>query len=156
MHARKGLQNVLRKMTRLRDKLRAPRWMRTMKDVREQLTKETATNFLESRSPDGEPWPALKYRVGMPLVKTGDMMQKVVTAVQQAEIGEGFLLVRIPQPSWIAVHQFGSRDGRIPQRKFIGFSNVLRKRAVKLLRSEVIGFMLGGDGYGKAYTEHVE
>lgn len=42
-------------------------------------------NFLESRSPAGQTWEPLHYRIGMPLILTGDLMTGAVDDMRQGE-----------------------------------------------------------------------
>lgn len=95
----------------------------------EYMVESTKRRFASSSAPDGSAWAANapatleRKRGGRPLVQSGQLARSIrwQYAGDGVEIGTDRFA-----SEWrggAAVHQFGSRDGRIPARPFLGFSH---------------------------------
>lgn len=106
-----------------------------------QISEDTANNYLESRSPDGVPWLPLKWRIGMPLILTGMMMEKSVLACRHPAItgggGQFDMLITLDTPFYFPYHQFGTY--RIPQREFFGIRPETEASFDQMLEDAIVG-----------------
>lgn len=130
-------------------------------EIGERLQESTQARFNTSTAPDGSPWAdnaeatILQYLAGRKGVygKRGGLTQKGMTALlhKRPLVDSGVLRDTIhwqPIPGGVAVgtdrfaaawtagaavHQFGSRDGRIPARPFLGISDEDRASILDIL-----------------------
>lgn len=109
-----------------------------------EVKAELAQGFQSSKAPDGSTWPALKRprpkghnQDNKPLIDTGKLQESVL--YQGADHVEGVSnlgLVIGTYVEYAGVHQNGS--ARIPQRKFMGFSEKVLDTSTELTADSVI------------------
>lgn len=98
-------------------------------------------NFGEARTPEGTPWPRLKYRSGMPLILTRALMRAAVESTRGATFdGKQIAYGMSGTPRYWAVHNFGW--GRIPARRYYGpratTLEELARRATEAVAIEIV------------------
>lgn len=141
---------VLARLRELRDRLSDSRMATVFREIGEDLVESTKHRFSTSAGPDGARWPALAESTVLDMVarlrgavgKNGRLTRKGAVAVANRRplVETGMLRDTIRYRlfaggvevgtnrfagEWeggAAVHQFGSRDGRIPARPFLGLS----------------------------------
>jgi len=86
--------------------------------VQTRFAADIAANFEESRTPEGQSWPPLKWRVGKPLILTGSLMAAAVGSVRAARwTGAGRIGFGIGgEAKYWTYQNYGTR--RIPARRF--------------------------------------
>lgn len=91
-----------------------------LKFVRERFSDDVRRNFGEARTPYLEQWPALRWRVGMPLILTRTLMRAAIASVEKAEYaGKGRIAFGMSgEPKYWRFHNEGTK--RIPRREFYG------------------------------------
>jgi len=112
------------------------------RETKEQL----AAGFNSGVSPDGVPWPALKNprlpgrnQNNKPLLDSFKLFRSVVD--EHAEHIEGISGQGATLGTYVeyaGVHQAGSKDGVIPQRKFLGFSKEIKDYATEEVADSLI------------------
>jgi phage virion morphogenesis protein len=142
-------QTVLAVLNRIAQNF-TPAGMRpVMKEVGEELAESTKRRFETSTAPDGHHWAPIKpgtvlarhqkmldYYGDRPLMASGQLFKSVTNKVTRggaaAEIGVKRPFARGVGPE---VHQFGTRNGRIPARPFLGLSDTDRITVLDILQT---------------------
>ena len=114
--------------------------------IGEKLAEATRQRFVAGRGPDGDPWqtnaPSTRARHALgeskrPLVDTGNLAEDIHWRI----IGDTLTI----GTNWgdfregAAVHQFGSRDGRIPARPFLGLSAEDETTVLDIIEERIAG-----------------
>lgn len=89
--------------------------------LRKELVATAARSFLNSATPAGVRWAALKYRAGAPLLLTGNLYEQTIAGIRSARITKGKAYdVSVDLAPYAPYHQHGTRT--IPSRQFFGLS----------------------------------
>lgn len=104
-----------------------------LKFVRLRFGDDVRRNFAEARNPYLEQWPALRWRVGMPLILTRTLMRAAIASVERAEYaGKGRISFGMSgEPKYWRFQNFGTK--RIPQREFYGPRRTTLDELMKLV-----------------------
>ncbi len=113
------------------------------------IADDIANNFTGSHTPDGNPWPPLKDRRAshQPLIKTGTLMQSVITAAQGAQVTKNSVSIN---PSSLVFYWSYQNSGTkfIPAREFIGISFEALNKVTDLLEESVANKITKSFGSG--------
>jgi phage virion morphogenesis protein len=122
-------ENVLNTFQRLADGLAPERLKAPLMKIGQELVESTENRFQTKTTPSGTPWaenaPSTIKRKGKdsPLVDTGIFSRSFLYQVEDTTLTVGTNYLSGPIPGiGAAVHQFGSRNGKIPARPFLGLS----------------------------------
>ncbi len=123
-----------------------PQSEHVMREIVELTKEQLRIGFESGVSPDGARWPALKYprppghnQNNKPLIDTETLMDSVT--VDHEEHVEGVTSEALTLGTYVeyaGVHQEGSEDGNIPQRKFLGFNKKVKDHATEEVADDVI------------------
>ena len=116
-----------------------------LKDIGEHLAESTRQRFVTSTAPDGSRWApnaestARRMANKRPLVDSGLLAEQIVWQLLPGGVEIGTNRFAGQWPGGAAVHQFGSRDGRIPARPFLGLSAEDESAIVDILERHLAG-----------------
>ncbi|WP_417386926.1 phage virion morphogenesis protein [Gimesia sp.] len=123
-----------------------PECEEVMKNVLELTKEQLYLGFQAESSPDGKRWPALKNprrpprnQNNKPLLDTYKLQKSVTEDAEDHVEGvsnQGLTLGTYVE--YAGVHQDGSTKKNIPQRKFLGFSEIVQELATDDVASSVI------------------
>ncbi|WP_417375996.1 phage virion morphogenesis protein [Gimesia maris] len=127
-------------------RLESPQASKVLSEWNDELAGDLAQGFLNSHSPDGVPWAPLKnprppgHNPGTrPLIDFGDLIRSVVSN------GQGHIEIITDDSTtfgtsiyYASVHQYGSKDGSIPARPFLGIPGESLDKAVEMLSGHLI------------------
>ena len=88
------------------------------REIGASLVENIRLGFAEGRSPWGEKWAKPKGRDGQPLIDTGLLRNSFSYRATKTGVAVGTNR-RFSPKATAAVHQFGTRDGRLPARPFM-------------------------------------
>jgi len=107
------------------------------------LKRDVTGAFSSAADPvTGQPWPALKYRTGRPLILSGTMMAEALSAIDRARPNGWGVTVDLVTPAYAGFHQRGT--GRIPRRRFFGASPATVEAAGRQFVGSVVRVAVGG------------
>jgi phage gpG-like protein len=145
-------REIITALTRLRDRVGEAGMKPALALIGEHLAETTRQRFASSTAPDGSRWPRnaestlARYLKGgkggskRPLVDSGELEE---TGIHWQFIPGGVAVGtnRLANlfTGGAAVHQFGSRDGNIPARPFLGMSNDDRRGILDIIEAHLAG-----------------
>lgn len=142
-------REVVAALGRLRDRVGADGLKPALALIGEHLVETTKQRFADGRGPDGSPWAPnapstlarlLKQGGGAgkrPLIDSGELAHTIRWQFVPGGVAIGTDRFSGLFAAGAAVHQFGSRDGRIPARPFLGLSTDDREGILAIIEAHL-------------------
>ncbi len=114
-----------------------------LRKLGEKMAQEVTNCFLGSRDPYGHPWAPLKSRQGLPLVKTGTLMEAAVDAASRPRItSDGVITIDLTSPGYAAYQNFGTMH--VPAREYYGMNEAIQKALAETVGENIVEFLING------------